>query len=596
MKKSIFLILFLLSNLLAYGKSEKTLVLFSKYRGDINSKSFINGFTKTMGPENSYKKLYLNYFNINKDNNNSYDYIKSELEDNKHKIIVAYQNRALEFVIKNRERYFKDKTVLYAGITNESLLKKVEKHQNFYGIKHEIKLYENVRLALVLDNKIKNLVVITPPSKIMSKIIQYNLDNELSKYKDISATYYPYNSSKLMAALNGLTGKDMIILAGDSDNYFNETIKDLASSHIYYERIFAMDISRPIITLGYYGLSEKNVIGGYVASPYLIGENLGELAKLLIDNKKIKKVHSDRFPIYSFIMNNRESDKFKLDLDKLPADTIYLYQSDFIKNYKKIAIFLGLFLLLLAIFLGILIKQLIVNNKQLNKNKKLVKVIKHQKKSLVQVNNKFKTAYIDFANKMATLAEAHDNETGTHIFRVSGISRIIANELKLEKEFIEEISNFAPLHDIGKMFVPMEIIMKPDTLDNHEWEIMKSHTHMVDKVLKDDKYFLTAYNIAYYHHEKYDGSGYPKGLKGEEIPIEAAIVAIADVYDALRSKRPYKESYSHERAFDVIVNGDGRTEPDHFHPEILEAFILNSYRIADLWDDLYKQEAEAEKI
>lgn len=199
--------------------------------------------------------------------------------------------------------------------------------------------------------------------------------------------------------------------------------------------------------------------------------------------------------------------------------------------------------------------------------------------------DKLKKAYIKFTNKLAMIAEGYDDITGSHIYRVGKLSKLLAKNMGLQKEQVQEIEIFAPLHDIGKIFVPPEILKKPGKLSEEEFEKMKNHTIMSKKLL-DSKYFKTARNIAMYHHEKYDGSGYPFGLKGEEIPIEAQIVSIIDVYDALRSKRPYKEGYEHEKALEIIAKGDNRTKKSHFSPEIIKSFLSTEKEIEKIWHKL----------
>jgi len=199
--------------------------------------------------------------------------------------------------------------------------------------------------------------------------------------------------------------------------------------------------------------------------------------------------------------------------------------------------------------------------------------------------DRLKKAYIKFTNNLAMIAEGYDDVTGSHIYRVGKLSKLLAKKMDLPKEKVEEIGVFAPLHDIGKIFISPEILKKPGKLSEEEFEEMKSHTVMSKKLL-DSKYFKTAQNIAMYHHEKYDGSGYPFGLKGDEIPIEAQIVSVIDVYDALRSKRPYKDEFSHEKALEIILNGDGRTFPSHFSPVILEVFLKIEKEIENIWNKL----------
>ncbi|BBE30327.1 hypothetical protein OSSY52_04680 [Tepiditoga spiralis] len=203
-------------------------------------------------------------------------------------------------------------------------------------------------------------------------------------------------------------------------------------------------------------------------------------------------------------------------------------------------------------------------------------------------NQEFRSSYTNFANRLAMIAEAHDDITGNHINRVGVLSEFIAQKLNLSNDLIFEIKNFAPLHDVGKIFIPNDILGKKGPLTKDEWEIMKKHTVYARRLLGKNKYFQTALNIALYHHEKYNGNGYPFGIQGEEIPIEAAIVSVVDVYDALRSKRPYKKEMKHEEAMKIIFEGDERTNPSDFNPKILRIFEENSDEIKIIYNYLLK--------
>lgn len=199
---------------------------------------------------------------------------------------------------------------------------------------------------------------------------------------------------------------------------------------------------------------------------------------------------------------------------------------------------------------------------------------------------------------LASLAETRDNETGVHIQRTKDYVRILAEDLKehprflnyLTKKNIELIVNSAPLHDIGKVGIPDSILMKPGRLTEEEYEEMKKHTtYGRDAILKAEKSMGTnsflrfAKEIAYSHHEKWDGSGYPEGLSGEEIPVSARLMAMADVYDALISKRHYKNALSHEEVVRIITEGDGRSMPEHFDPDILESFKRVQHKFKEIF-------------
>ncbi|MCG2585260.1 two-component system response regulator [Massilia sp. TS11] len=186
---------------------------------------------------------------------------------------------------------------------------------------------------------------------------------------------------------------------------------------------------------------------------------------------------------------------------------------------------------------------------------------------------------------MASLAETRDNETGNHIRRTSHYVKALAEQLRshprfgyfLDEQTIGLLFKSAPLHDIGKVGIPDRILLKPGRFEPHEFEIMKTHTTLgrdaieaAERELGITVDFLTfAKEIAYGHQEKWDGSGYPQGLAGDAIPISARLMAVADVYDALISRRVYKDGMSHEQAVAIMRAGRG----SHFDPDILDAFL-----------------------
>ncbi|WP_448376690.1 HD-GYP domain-containing protein [Fervidobacterium sp.] len=200
-------------------------------------------------------------------------------------------------------------------------------------------------------------------------------------------------------------------------------------------------------------------------------------------------------------------------------------------------------------------------------------------------SEEFKRLLLSISEKLAIIAEGYDEDTGHHIYRVKLLSRYLAEKLGLDEERVEEIHMFASLHDIGKIFVPKEILQKPGKLTSDEWAVMKNHTIYAKKIL-DVSGFEKALNIALYHHENYDGTGYPFGLVGEEIPIEAQIVKLVDVYDALRSERPYKKGFTHEETLRIMLEGDGRTLPSHFSPKLLEILKEHADKIKKLWEEI----------
>ena len=194
---------------------------------------------------------------------------------------------------------------------------------------------------------------------------------------------------------------------------------------------------------------------------------------------------------------------------------------------------------------------------------------------------------------LARLAESRDTDTGAHLERVRTYSRIIAEHFshqqkfagKISADFVRLIYLTSPLHDIGKVAIPDSVLLKPGPLTHEEFEVMKDHTikgaATLEAALREypaAHYLRMARDIAASHHEWYDGTGYPAGLSGEDIPLCGRIVALADVYDALTSRRIYKDAYSHEKAKAIVLQSRGT----HFDPDVVDAFLANEDKFTEV--------------
>jgi putative two-component system response regulator len=189
---------------------------------------------------------------------------------------------------------------------------------------------------------------------------------------------------------------------------------------------------------------------------------------------------------------------------------------------------------------------------------------------------------------MTRAAEHKDEDTGAHVQRISYYSRELAQRLGLHESFVERIFVASPMHDIGKIGIPDHILLKPGGFNSEEWKVMMGHAEMGAKILGNSKslYLMMGAEIALNHHERWDGGGYPSGKRGEAIPLSARIMNICDIYDALRSKRPYKPAFDHQKTMDILMHGDGRTETKHFDPIIHKVFTQNHQVFNDIFESL----------
>ena len=337
-------------------------------------------------------------------------------------------------------------------------------------------------------------------------------------------------------------------------------------------RIVLYDVTETVIETiafnGKTGFVSLDDAFNYLGSNQIAKEIFPELAKLKVDdsvlkNPVLKKDIIDNIGKYiinpklnSFFKNFGEQ-IFQVEINKLFDGRVnrgyILYMQDDTKDQKYISLLNGF-------------------------NDKLREEVNQKTEHIMEMHN-------NLIMGMATMVESRDNSTGGHIKRTSEIVSILIDEIlkdkdpgaiKLSAEFCHNIIKAAPMHDLGKIAVDDAILRKPGRFTEEEFEIMKTHAaegaRIVHEILKDtdnQAFHLLAENVAHYHHERWDGSGYPEGLKGEDIPLEARIMAVADVYDALVSKRVYKESMSFEKADSIMMESFGK----HFDKQLERYYI-----------------------
>lgn len=276
-----------------------------------------------------------------------------------------------------------------------------------------------------------------------------------------------------------------------------------------------------------------------------------EAARILKSNDKTKEI-----PVIFITAINEEADE---------AEGFTIGAADYITKPIK----------------GVVVKARVKAHLEIHNSKRLLEQkVRERTEELYKKNRELEETRFEIIKRLGKAAEFKDNETGNHIIRMSRISSIIAEGFGLNKSECELILQASPMHDIGKIGIPDMILLKKGKLNSEEWSIMQTHVKLGIEILRgnNSKLLNAAVEIASAHHEKWDGRGYPNGLKGEDIPLYGRICAIADVFDALTSKRPYKEAWSVDEAVKFINAEKGK----HFQPELVDIFNLKLEEISSI--------------
>ncbi|WP_373600348.1 HD domain-containing phosphohydrolase [Paraclostridium bifermentans] len=501
------------------------------------------------------------------------------------KILRDLMDKALRSISKKQMNKIKiENELMYIkynlGLTKEE--KKWLKENNQISMKIDYKLhpyyYEYSYNRGILNeyiNKLEYLLNVSfvdfDENKDISKEPQIYFgvykDDEESRHLELMKPYNSYNlyiyssSEKVIDDMSELEGHTIGVVKDGDRNFLKENLIDF--QYIQYKNYEDMIEDLHDGTIDYF--LGDNYIMGHFTEEHNMYKNIfhvGVVEKVFYESIGVNK----DYEMLASIMKKVDSN---INTDVAPKfNEVSIEDADNV-DYKSIA-------KIVVIFIGIMT----VSSIYIFKLRKEVKLKNEFHNNLETALSKNEKLVLSLVETLEDVNALNDSDTGLHIKRVSGYCKVIASYMGCDEQFINEIVYFSSLHDIGKVGIPDNILKKPGKLTKEEMEIMKKHVAIGYDIVKKNNLGAVANNIILYHHERYDGEGYINGLKGKDIPLEARILAIADVYDALRMERCYKKGFSHETAMDIIISEKGK----HLDPEIVEILIDANEEINEIFN------------
>lgn len=534
---------------------ERNVLILHSYAQDFKwTNDFQEGIMAEILASNFNINYQVEYLDTKRNYSKEYYSYLSELFNFKFKnsnfdLIVAVDNNALDFVIENKNNIFDDLPVIAGGINNVSEYSLSDK---YYIIEETIDYKKVFEYMEKLNENLEKVYVINDDTRTGMTINQ-EIQSMINAEEDFSLA---------VEYVSALPINDLIEFSKNLDNsegiLFLLYFVDGNDVRLNYKEAISLmgKVSKvPIFTVWDFYLNQ-GAVGGYLTSPKVHGNAVGASVRDFFSGKEILNYRNDLDYKDQQILDYEIYKKYEDYFTSKPKDVIWINkpESYFQKNRRMIISFVSIIIVLLIIILFSV--ERIKNQKKVNK----------KDKAMMEIQT-------ELIYTLGDVIETRSGETANHVKRVSKVAEYLAVKFG-HKDISEIVLITSPLHDLGKIGIPDAILKKPDGLTYEEFETMKRHTSIGYELLKNknSKILNVAAKIAYEHQELWNGAGYPKGLKGTEISIYARIVTVADVYDALRSQRVYKESWPIEKTLKFFENQKGKM----FQPELVD-IILNNY-------------------
>lgn len=466
-------------------------------------------------------------------------------------IIIATDNNAYNFLIEYKEDLFGNVPVVAAGINNTHLIEMKEK---FYVIEEKPDYEATIEMAMQQNPEADDIYVVLDETTT-SQSVKGELDQILMTYSDKFNISFIRDLSNLqtMDMLQGLDRSDILLFG----LYFSDPD---GTTYTYYDkpREIVQMANVPVYVFWDFQIG-WGTLGGKVAHAGVYGERAVDNAIKLLSGREIAEIYYDEGLFGEYIYDYKVAQKYGLSDFPKEATSVNRPQTYFEKNRDLIMAFTTTTAVLLLIMLLLI---LVIKQKMDNLSKD---------EDIIKLNKEVIDTQKDLITTLGDVIETKSEGTANHVKRVSLITRLLGEKLGLSDRDLDILEMTSPMHDVGKIGISEDILSKKGKLTKEEFETMKFHTMIGHEILKNQNKEILNYAsiISKQHHEHWDGSGYPEGMKGEDIHIMARITAVADVYDALRSKRTYKDSWPVKDVVDFFREEKGKI----FDPKLVDILL-----------------------
>lgn len=562
----IMLVLLILFSFTANAQSNRTKSIISEKEVLI-----LNGFQYGLPVTDTYTKsivdtliasgmpvsnIFVEYLDLNRNDNDDYRSIMQnnlkEISTN-HSIdlIITIDQVAADFITNEGKYLFEgvplivsyDKEPVWKGPAREIIIA-ASSNDAKGTVKYAFELFPNTKnVVFIMGKNDENAPFL---ERLVTAIKNKNIDQQINIERTADLSY-----TEML--------KYVADLKPDTIAFYGSYFKDI-NNEKFVPASVANDVSQaasaPVFAFVDMHI-KQGLVGGSVVPHDKLGQQVAKTARDYLSgglmlSEQPTRIYPQFYPFFDWEQLNR----WNADPNKLPEETIFLnYKPGLWEEHRQLIILTSVFIIILIVLIILLIAK---NRKQ---NKLLIKLNKSKKK--------LRNAYDSTIEGWSYALDLKDEETKGHSKRVTELALHIAEKMGIEEDELDHVYRGALLHDIGKMGIPDSILLKPGKLTEEEWKIMRKHSVYAFEMLSSIDYLQPALDIPYCHHEKWDGSGYPRGLEGEQIPLSARIFAVVDVYDALTSARPYREAWTNKKALNYISENAG----EHFDPEVVEVFL-----------------------